>query len=61
MLLTFGILISMIVFGPSRLILERFINSIGEYFSRLPAMAFTLFPFEALAERTAGWTLTYPI
>jgi glycine betaine transporter len=61
MLLTIGILVFVIVFGPSRFILETFVNSIGEYFSRLPAMAFKMFPFEDLTGWTAGWTLTYLI
>jgi glycine betaine transporter len=61
MLLTIGILIFVIVFGPSRFILETFINSIGEYFARLPAMSFKMFPFEDLTGWTAGWTLTYLI
>ncbi len=61
MVLTIGLLIFVIVFGPSRFILETFVNSIGEYFSRLPAMAFKMFPFEDLSGWTAGWTLTYLI
>ncbi|QBF32656.1 BCCT family transporter [Thalassococcus sp. S3] len=61
MLIAIGILLIVIVFGPSRFILETFVNSIGEYFSRLPAMAFRMFPYEDLASWTSGWTLTYLI
>ena len=61
MLLTIGLLVFVIVFGPTRFILETFVDSIGEYFSSLPAMAFKMFPFEDLTGWTAGWTLTYLI
>ena len=55
------IMLYVIVMGPSQFILETFVNSIGEYFARLPAMSFRLFPFEGLSDWTAGWTLTYLI
>lgn len=49
------------LFGPTAFIFETFIDSIGEYFTQLPALAFHLMPFEGLQEWTAGWTLTYLI
>ncbi|MEL7416706.1 MAG: BCCT family transporter, partial [Pseudomonadota bacterium] len=61
MIIAIALLIVVIVFGPSQFILETFVNSIGEYFSRLPAMAFRMFPYEDLAGWTSGWTLTYLI
>ena len=59
MVIAIVIMLVVIIFGPSRFILETFTNSIGEYFSRLPAMAFKMFPYEDLAGWTSGWTLTY--
>ncbi|NSX55697.1 BCCT family transporter [Parasulfitobacter algicola] len=61
MVIAIAIMLFVIIFGPSRFILETFTNSIGEYFSRLPAMAFKMFPYEGLAGWTSGWTLTYLI
>ena len=61
MIIAIALLVFVIVMGPSRFILETFVNSIGEYFARLPAMAFKMFPFEDLTGWTAGWTLTYLI
>lgn len=61
MIIAIAILMIVIIFGPSRFILETFVNSIGEYFARLPAMAFRMFPYEDLAGWTSGWTLTYLI
>jgi glycine betaine transporter len=49
------------LFGPTAFIFETFIDSIGEYFTQLPALAFHLMPFEGLQQWTAGWTLTYLI
>lgn len=61
MVIAIAIMVFVIVFGPSRFILETFTDSIGEYFSQLPAMAFKLFPYEGLAGWTSAWTLTYLI
>ncbi|MEQ8655659.1 MAG: BCCT family transporter [Kiloniellales bacterium] len=58
-----AILIMLIVLfaGPTRFLLETFIDSIGNYFSGLLTMSFKLFPFEDLGGWSAGWTLTYLI
>ncbi|MGI9449470.1 MAG: BCCT family transporter [Geminicoccaceae bacterium] len=61
MVIAIAIMIIVIAFGPTRFIMETFINSIGEYFARLPAMAFKMFPYEGLDGWTSGWTLTYLI
>ena len=61
MIIAIGLMVFVLVMGPTRFILEAFTNSIGEYFSRLPAMAFKMFPFEELTAWTSGWTLTYLI
>ena len=61
MIIAILLMIFVIVFGPTSFILESFINSIGEYVSSLPLMAFKLFPYEQLESWTSGWTLTYMI
>ena len=61
MVIAIAIMLFIIVMGPSQFILETFVNSIGEYFASLPAMAFRMYPFEELTSWTAGWTLTYLI
>ncbi|MCC5861152.1 MAG: BCCT family transporter [Gammaproteobacteria bacterium] len=47
--------------GPTAFIFETLVDSIGGYFTQLPALAFHLMPFEGLQEWTASWTLTYMI
>lgn len=47
--------------GPTAFIFESFVDSIGQYFTQLPAMAFHLLPFENLRNWSAEWTLTYLI
>ena len=47
--------------GPTRFLLETFVDSVGNYFSELITMSFRLFPFEDLGSWSAGWTLTYLI
>lgn len=47
--------------GPTAFIFEGLVDSIGTYFTQLPAMAFHLMPFEGLQGWTASWTLTYMI
>lgn len=49
------------VLGPTAFIFETLIDSIGTYFTQLPAMSFKLLPFEGLQDWTASWTLTYMI
>lgn len=58
-----AILIMLIVLfaGPTRFLLETFIDSLGTYFSGLITMSFRLFPYEDLGGWSAGWTLTYLI
>jgi len=47
--------------GPTRFLLETFVDSVGEYVAGLITMSFRLFPFEDLGGWSAGWTLTYLI
>ncbi len=58
-----AILIMLIVLfaGPTRFLLETFVDSIGTYFSGLITMSYRLFPYEDLGGWSAGWTLTYLI
>jgi len=49
------------VLGPTAFIFETLVDSIGNYMTQLPGMAFHLLPFEGLQEWTASWTLTYMI
>ena len=53
------LMLFIISFGPTAFIFETFIDSIGQYVTRLPALAFQLYPFEGLQGWTASWTLTY--
>lgn len=50
-----------LIFGPTTFILESFVTSIGDYFSRLIDMSFRMFPYRDNAEWTVSWTLTYLI
>jgi glycine betaine transporter len=58
-----AILIMLLVLfaGPTRFLLETFIDAVGNYFSALITMSFRLFPYEDLGGWSAGWTLTYLI
>ncbi|HKK29157.1 MAG TPA: BCCT family transporter [Alphaproteobacteria bacterium] len=60
-LLALFILLFVISFGPTDFILETFVDTIGGYASRLPEMAFRLFPYEGMSGWSVSWTLTYLI
>ena len=61
MVVAIMIMLLVLFAGPTRFLLETFIDSIGSYFSALITMSFRLFPFEGLGGWSAGWTLTYLI
>ena len=61
MVIAILIMLMVLFAGPTRFLLETFIDSIGSYFSSLFTMSFKLFPFEDLGGWSAGWTLTYLI
>ncbi len=61
MTLAIGLMVFVMVFGPTQFIFESFIDSVGQYVTALPVLAFKLFPYEGLQGWTAGWTLTYLI
>ncbi len=61
MIVAILLMVFVIAFGPTRFILETFVDSIGGYIASLPTMAFKMLPFEDLGGWTSGWTLTYLI
>ena len=61
MVVAISLMLFVITFGPTAFILETFIDSIGQYFSSVPTIAFQLYPFEGQQGWTSGWTLTYLI
>ncbi|GAB5467080.1 MAG: glycine betaine transporter OpuD [Rhodospirillales bacterium] len=61
MVIAIVIMLVVLFAGPTRFLLETFVDSIGSYFSGLITMSFKLFPFEDLGGWSAGWTLTYLI
>jgi len=60
-IIALAIMLFVIGFGPTEFILETFVTTMGAYISRLPEMAFKLFPYEGLGEWSVSWTLTYLI
>jgi len=61
MVIAIAIMLFVLFAGPTRFLLETFIDSVGNYFAGLLTMSFRLFPFEDLGGWSAGWTLTYLI
>ncbi len=61
MVIAILIMLMVLFAGPTRFLLETFVDSIGSYFSSLITVSFKLFPFEDLGGWSAGWTLTYLI
>lgn len=61
MVIAILIMLMVLFAGPTRFLLETFIDSIGNYFAGMITMSFKLFPFEDLGGWSAGWTLTYLI
>lgn len=61
MVLAIALMIMVMFAGPTAFIFESFLNTIGEYFTRIVALSFRLFPYEGLSSWMTGWTLTYLI
>ena len=61
MIIALAIMIFVLIFGPTAFILESFVTTIGDYFSRLIDMSFRMFPYRDNADWTVSWTLTYLI
>jgi len=61
MVLALGLMLFILVAGPTAFILESTVDTLGAYVSELVAISFRLFPYEGLTEWSASWTLTYLI
>lgn len=61
MMIALAMMLVVIFAGPTRFILETFLNTLGEYTSRMIEIAFRLFPYEGKTGWSAGWTLIYMI
>jgi len=61
MVIALGLMLFIVVVGPTRFIFESFVDTVGAYGSQLATLAFRLFPYEGLTDWSANWTLTYLI
>jgi glycine betaine transporter len=61
MLLVIGLLLVVVIFGPTAYIMEALVNSIGDYFAALPSYSFRLLSYEGQMDWSSAWTLTYLI
>ncbi len=61
MVIALGMMLFIVVVGPTRFIFESFVDTLGGYGSRMIEMSFRLFPYEGLTDWSASWTLTYLI
>jgi len=61
MIIAIALMLLVMFAGPTAFIFETFLNTIGEYFTRVVALSFRLFPYEGLTDWMTGWTLTYLI
>lgn len=58
-LLALGLMLAVLLLGPTATLMSLFVESIGAYLAALPELAFRLRPLEGDAQWTADWTLTY--
>jgi glycine betaine transporter len=61
MAIAVAIMLFVLAVGPTQFILETFTTTFGDYINNLATLSFRLYPYEGLADWTAGWTLTYLI
>lgn len=61
MIIAIALMLMVLFAGPTAFILETFLNTIGEYFTRVITLSFRMFPYEGLTGWMTGWTLTYLI
>lgn len=61
MLTALLLLFFVVFFGPTRFILEVFVNTLGDYASNFIKTSFRLYPYRGLQDWSASWTLTYLI
>jgi glycine betaine transporter len=61
MLMAIALMLMVMFAGPTAFIFESFLNTIGDYFTRVITLSFRMFPYEGLTDWMTGWTLTYLI
>jgi glycine betaine transporter len=61
MIIAIALMLLVMFAGPTAFIFEAFLNTIGEYFTRVITLSFRMFPYEGLTDWMTGWTLTYLI
>ncbi len=61
MILAIALMVMVLFAGPTAFIFETFLNTIGDYFTRVIQLSFRMFPYEGLTDWMTGWTLTYLI
>lgn len=59
--LAIGLVLFILLFGPTRFILQTFIDTLGSYPSQLLERSFRLYPYEGRETWSVTWTLTYLI
>ncbi len=58
-MLAFGLMMAVLLMGPTSTLLAILVDSMGAYLAALPELSFRLRPLEGAAQWTADWTLTY--
>lgn len=61
MILALGLMLFIMMAGPTAFIFESAVDSLGAYLSQIVSISFRLFPYEGLTDWSASWTLTYLI
>ncbi len=61
MVLAIGLMLFIMVAGPTAFIFESAVDTLGAYASQIVSISFRLYPYEGLTEWSASWTLTYLI
>jgi len=61
MVLAIGLMLFIMVAGPTAFIFESAVDTLGAYVSQIVSISFRLFPYEGLTDWSASWTLTYLI
>lgn len=59
MFLAIGLLLVVILVGPTTLILNSFVQNVGEYFGGIVSKTFNLYSYDPKEEWIGGWTLLY--
>lgn len=59
MVMAVGLMLVVIVFGPTAFLFESFVMSVGDYASNLASLSLRLYPYGEGQDWLQGWTLTY--